>query len=62
MGSLALTHEAPQPAQQEAFLNAYRYVLNSGISPKNIIFMGDSAGGKCLYRFLLDSVIEQDTQ
>ncbi|KAL3472691.1 alpha/beta-hydrolase [Aspergillus californicus] len=40
-----LTHEAPQPAQQEAFLNAYQYVLDSGISPKNIIFMGDSAGG-----------------
>jgi hypothetical protein len=43
--NIALTHEAPQPAQQEAFLNAYHYVLNSGISPKNIIFMGDSAGG-----------------
>ncbi|RAH70431.1 alpha/beta-hydrolase [Aspergillus aculeatinus CBS 121060] len=35
----------PQPAQQQAFLQAYQYVLGCGISPSNIVFMGDSAGG-----------------
>ncbi|PYH81918.1 alpha/beta-hydrolase [Aspergillus uvarum CBS 121591] len=40
-----LTHEATQPAQQQAFLQAYQYVLGCGISPCNIVFMGDSAGG-----------------
>ncbi|KAF9892983.1 hypothetical protein FE257_012394 [Aspergillus nanangensis] len=40
-----LTDEAPNPAQQEAFLKAYQYVLERGIPSKNVIFMGDSAGG-----------------
>ncbi|RAH76356.1 alpha/beta-hydrolase [Aspergillus japonicus CBS 114.51] len=39
-----LTHQAPQPAQQQAFLQAYQYVLGCGISPSKIVFMGDSAG------------------
>lgn len=42
---IALTNKASHPAQRDAFLKAYQYLLNQGISPKNIIFMGDSAGG-----------------
>ncbi|KAL2785973.1 alpha/beta-hydrolase [Aspergillus keveii] len=50
-----LTHEAPQPAQQEAFLSAYRYVLDIGISSRNVIFMGDSAGGGLCVLSLLNA-------
>ncbi|KAL4889494.1 alpha/beta-hydrolase [Aspergillus ambiguus] len=39
-----LTHEASHPAQLNAFLKAYEYVLQN-TSPEHIIFMGDSAGG-----------------
>lgn len=41
----ALTHDSPHPAQRSAFLKAYKYVLDRGISHENVIFMGDSAGG-----------------
>ncbi|KAF5857630.1 hypothetical protein ETB97_005483 [Aspergillus alliaceus] len=40
-----LSDEAPHPAQREAFLKAYQYVLDQGIPAHNVIFMGDSAGG-----------------
>jgi acetyl esterase/lipase len=43
----ALTDQAPHPAQRDAFLNGYKYLLNEGIPASNVIFMGDSAGGKC---------------
>jgi epsilon-lactone hydrolase len=41
----ALTSEAPHPAQLNAFIAAYKDLLSQGISPKQIVFMGDSAGG-----------------
>ncbi|KIW25996.1 uncharacterized protein PV07_09128 [Cladophialophora immunda] len=40
-----LTSEAPHPAQREAFVRAYRSLLNQGIPSSRILFMGDSAGG-----------------
>ncbi|KIW78550.1 hypothetical protein Z517_08388 [Fonsecaea pedrosoi CBS 271.37] len=40
-----LTTEAAHPAQLESMLGAYRYLLDLGISPSRIVFMGDSAGG-----------------
>lgn len=42
----ALSTTASHPAQLNAFLAAYRYLLDSGIDSRNIVFMGDSAGGK----------------
>lgn len=44
----ALSTEAGHPAQLNSFLGAYRFLLDSGIKSRNIIFMGDSAGGKRL--------------
>ncbi|KAH7127791.1 Alpha/Beta hydrolase protein [Dactylonectria estremocensis] len=42
-----LTDVASHPAQQDAFLSAYRYLLRQGVPPTQIVFMGDSAGGGC---------------
>ncbi|KAJ4204163.1 hypothetical protein NW759_015000 [Fusarium solani] len=50
-----LSDEAPCPAQQEAFLKAYKYVLDEGVAPKDIIFMGDSAGGGLCVLSLLEA-------
>ncbi|OQU94469.1 hypothetical protein CLAIMM_00823 [Cladophialophora immunda] len=33
------------PAQKNAFLQVYRYVLDQNVRPERIVFMGDSAGG-----------------
>ncbi|KAH8807485.1 Alpha/Beta hydrolase protein [Xylogone sp. PMI_703] len=40
-----LSTQSPHPAQRNAFIAAYQYLLNQGVDPKNIIFAGDSAGG-----------------
>lgn len=42
----ALTDTKSHPAQRGAFLGAYRYLLELGIPPQSIVFMGDSAGGE----------------
>ncbi|KIV92791.1 hypothetical protein PV10_04057 [Exophiala mesophila] len=33
------------PAQKNAFIQTYKYLLEHDIRPENIVFMGDSAGG-----------------
>lgn len=40
-----LAPENPYPAAVEDALTAYRWLVNSGVSPENIIIGGDSAGG-----------------
>ncbi len=40
-----LAPEHPYPAALEDALTAYRYLLDQGIEPANIVFVGDSAGG-----------------
>ena len=40
-----LAPEHPYPAALEDSLSAYRWLLDSGIKPKNIIICGESAGG-----------------
>jgi epsilon-lactone hydrolase len=40
-----LAPENPYPAAVEDALAAYRWLVNSGVSPENIIIGGDSAGG-----------------
>ncbi|KAK5045787.1 hypothetical protein LTR84_008880 [Exophiala bonariae] len=40
-----LSTEKSHPAQLNAFTQSHRFLLDSGIEPGNIIFMGDSAGG-----------------
>ena len=42
---VALTTKESHPAQLNAFLKAYQSLLDDGVDPKQIIFMGDSAGG-----------------
>ncbi|OAP57404.1 hypothetical protein AYL99_08142 [Fonsecaea erecta] len=44
-----LSVKESHPAQKNAFLQVYRYVLDQNIPPERIVFMGDSAGGSlCL--------------
>ncbi len=40
-----LAPEYPHPAALEDCISAYKYLLSTGINPKNIIISGDSAGG-----------------
>lgn len=40
-----LAPEHPYPAAIEDSLAAYRWLLNQGTTPSNIVFVGDSAGG-----------------
>lgn len=40
-----LAPEHPYPAALEDSLAAYRWLLDQGIAPSNIVFVGDSAGG-----------------
>jgi acetyl esterase/lipase len=40
-----LTPEHPHPAQSDDAIAAYRWLLESGVSPNHIILTGDSAGG-----------------
>lgn len=40
-----LAPEQPYPAALEDSLSAYNWLLDQGIAPSNIVFVGDSAGG-----------------
>jgi monoterpene epsilon-lactone hydrolase len=40
-----LAPENPYPAALEDSIKAYRWLLDQGIAPANIVFVGDSAGG-----------------
>jgi acetyl esterase/lipase len=40
-----LAPENPYPAAPDDCLAAYRWLLESGVNPKNVVFVGDSAGG-----------------
>ena len=44
-----LAPENPYPAALDDALEAYRYLLFSGYSPKRIILCGESAGGGLIY-------------
>ena len=48
-----LTPEHPHPAQIEDALAAYKYLRNKGIEARNIIIIGDSAGGHLVLMLLL---------
>ena len=48
-----LAPEYPFPAALEDCLTAYRWLLRNGISPKNIVLAGDSAGGNLVLTSLL---------
>jgi len=48
-----LAPEYPFPAALEDCLTAYRWLLHNGISPKNIVIAGDSAGGNLVLTTLL---------
>ena len=41
----ALTTEDTHPAQRTSFIKAYQHLLDIGVLPGNIVFMGDSADG-----------------
>jgi acetyl esterase/lipase len=55
-----LAPEHPYPAALEDSLSAYRWLLAQGISPSNIIFVGESAGGGLCLATLL-ALRDQDT-
>ncbi|KAL2834155.1 alpha/beta-hydrolase [Aspergillus pseudoustus] len=40
-----LSTEEGHPAQMNAMVKSYQYLLDTGIRPQTIVFMGDSAGG-----------------
>ncbi|KAH7379067.1 Alpha/Beta hydrolase protein [Cadophora sp. MPI-SDFR-AT-0126] len=40
-----LTDSKSHPAQRDAFLGAYRFLIDLGVPSTSIVFMGDSAGG-----------------
>ncbi len=48
-----LSPEHRFPAQLEDALNAYRWLLESGVDPENLILAGDSAGGNLALALLL---------
>lgn len=48
-----LAPEHPYPAQIEDCTRAYRWLLSTGIKPKNIVIAGDSAGGNLTLTTLL---------
>jgi len=48
-----LAPEHPFPAAIDDALTVYRYVLNQGYAPRNIIFAGDSAGGGITFGLML---------
>ncbi len=48
-----LSPEDRFPAQLEDALNAYRWLLETGANPENLIFAGDSAGGNLALALLL---------
>lgn len=48
-----LAPENPHPAQLEDCTTAYKWLLSTGIKPKNIVIAGDSAGGNLTLTTLL---------
>lgn len=48
-----LSPEHRFPAQLEEALNSYRWLLETGTDPQNLIFVGDSAGGNLALALLL---------
>ena len=46
--------EHPYPAAVEDTTQLYRYCLDQGIKPSNIVFCGDSAGGNLVFTTLLN--------
>lgn len=48
-----LAPENPFPAGLNDSVNAYKYLLNIGIAPQDIVFIGDSAGGGLLLATIL---------
>ncbi len=48
-----LIPEHPYPAQLEAALAAYKWLLESGVAPENLVVAGDSAGGNLTVALLL---------
>ncbi|KAI1370594.1 Alpha/Beta hydrolase protein, partial [Hypoxylon crocopeplum] len=44
--------ESPFPAAVQDLLTGYQYVLSLGVSPKDIILIGDSAGANVILAFL----------
>ena len=48
-----LTPEHPFPAQLEDAVAAYRWLLDAGVSPRQLILMGDSAGANLTLALLL---------
>ncbi len=49
----ALAPEQPYPAALNDSLAAYKYLLDEGRKPANIIFMGDSGGGNLVFTTML---------
>jgi acetyl esterase/lipase len=49
----ALAPEHPYPEGLNDSYAAYRYMLDEGIRPENIIFMGDSGGGNLVFATML---------
>jgi len=49
----ALAPENPFPAALRDCIESYKYLINSGIKEKNIVFMGDSGGGNLVFATLL---------
>lgn len=52
MPEYRLTPEHPHPAQITDALAAYRYMLSTGLDPKDIFIIGDSAGGHLVLMLL----------
>ena len=55
----ALSTEESHPAQLNSMIECYRYLLDRGIKPQNIVFMGDSAGGNVQTRPPEDNLLKQ---
>jgi acetyl esterase/lipase len=49
----SLAPENPFPAGLNDSLKAYKYLLDEGIKPENIVFMGDSGGGNLVFSTML---------
>ncbi len=49
----ALAPENPYPAGLNDSLKVYQHMLDNGIKPENIAFMGDSGGGNLVYATML---------
>ncbi|MBN2353085.1 MAG: alpha/beta hydrolase [Spirochaetales bacterium] len=56
--SYRLAPECPYPAALEDSLSAYRFLLDSGISHRDVVFMGDSAGANLALVLMLTCRLE----